>query len=225
MVSEGAKQARNNTTEAALRIYKNWREKRRDQAARVIQKHWRQGLVRNVSPGTAERYGYPVRPVHRSRVVSHNGKKYNARTIMLVHTNYSSNSNNNGPNGSYWPGTRNVIDRYNKNLVQRRSLPRRAPLGRRVDAMLAKVKAAMEAYKRGRFEPYRKAGWGYYTFHFNPVLKTMEPDYVARFPMCRRWSGSTVTGVLKRLVPTPDRFTGLLPWPPWNDTSHVIVFT
>ena len=218
-----------------MRIFKNWREQRRNQAARVIQKHWRQGLVRDVRPGTTEMYGlslhglFPHSPVvHRSRVVSHNGKKYNARTIMLANSNNS--NNNNGPNNSYWPGTRNVIDRYNKQLIVHRGKLERSPRERRVNAMLPKVKAAMEAYKRGRFEPYRKAWWGHFTFHFRPfhVLPGMSsrPDFVKRFPMSRAWSESTVLGLLQRLVPTPARLTGLYPWPPGsNERRPVVVFT
>ena len=150
---------RNTPAEAGLRALRQWEQARRNQAARVIQKHWRGGLVNVPNVGK----------VHQSRVVRHEGKVYNARRLFAS-----------------WPGTMN--DATMARVVQRgRSWPTRIQQ-HRVEHLVSKMRSAVNARRRGKFEPYRAAGWRLKTFvvlrkkRTGPILK-----YVTA-PVQTRWS-------------------------------------
>lgn len=177
------------TANAALRILHQWREQRQTQAARVIQKHWRQSLVK-VHSG---------KKVHRSRIVPHNGRVYNARAIDVSLNHWFEDPNH--PN--HWPGTKNAMNFYDKLLVLHRGSPwRRDDRAdeRKMDEFVRKLEAATSASKKGNFEPFRRAGWRFTTFTFEKNGMTKR---TMRIPVQRRWSERTTASVLRRLTKLP----------------------
>lgn len=85
---------RNDTGLQAYRIFRDHQLVARQRAARTIQKHWRDAL-RNTHDG---------RRVHRSYVVVHGPRSYNARQLL----------NNDGNEVVSWPGTSDKLTRANK---------------------------------------------------------------------------------------------------------------
>lgn len=173
------KRARNNATQvamAALRVMRQAKHLQRMQAAKTIQRHWKAALRTVSGPNGAKK-------VHRSRVVTHRSKRYNARNV-------------------HHPGTRSWPNGTPMSLVNQVRMAQRSSVSynwkRHVSRRVKDQVRGQKAFEKSAnaFAPYQRAGWTPMTVKYNGRNNMAQKTFVVP----KRWSTRGLREVLYDIV-------------------------
>jgi hypothetical protein len=194
------KRDRTNAALLALHVMRQARNLQRAAAAKTIQRRWKAAL-RTVN-GTKK--------VHRSRVVQHRGRRYDARN--LDHTQSRS-----WPNGT----PMSLANQVQVAQRSRTSYNWKTHKNRRVKDQ-ARAQKAFEK-SANAFAPYQRAGWTPITVKYNGRSNMAQKTFVVP----GRWSTKALREVLADIVERSDQNTwylgGVRPADNNNNTPHPYV--
>lgn len=201
------RRTRSSDAEIALHVLRAHKNLKRNAAARVIQKHWRHGLVRPEGGNLA----------HRSRTVSHKGRTYNVRKLAAGFGPAELND------VEYWPGSWNVISNKNMNRIHKRDPGHmwKNVSDTKVQYLRKKQAQATAAYKKGAhaFEPYRRAGWAVIPIMYKRPSRATQR---LRMVLQTRWGEKTIVAFMRSALNLYPYWPMVLGWQAPYDAVHVM---
>lgn len=134
----------------AYQVFRNWKNRRAQQATTVIQKHWKAALL-----------DVDGRKIHRSRVVRKGKKRYDARTMVDDLMFWEPNDDDENDDTVYWPRTKTAMTQMNKRRAKKSGTTTINPGSRARGLRDALVRRVLRTHgtSASAFEPYKRAGW------------------------------------------------------------------